>query len=160
MIDVDNPLAGPAVIARRRDDEIGISVPIHVSRAIQRGYGPILDRCIRRRYLTVACGVALLLLAGGYVASGRIGLILMPRVESDYAYVSATLPVGSAFERAAAVRDRLEDAARDVAAENGGEKLFEGVFALVNENTVEVFAYLTDAEVRLADMTPTPTTLA
>ena len=119
-----------------------------VSRAIQRGYGPILDRCIRRRYLTVACGVALLLLAGGYVASGRIGLILMPRVESDYAYVSATLPVGSAFERAAAVRDRLEDAARAVAAENGGEKLFEGVFALVNENTVEVFAYLTDAEVR------------
>jgi len=119
-----------------------------VARGIYHVYGPVLDFCIRFRYATVAVGLAVLALVGSYVASGRIGIILMPRVEADYAFVSATLPVGSPLERGTAVRDRLEEAARQVAAANGGEQLFEGTFAIVNENTVRVYAYLTDAGVR------------
>jgi multidrug efflux pump subunit AcrB len=119
-----------------------------VRRAIFRGYGPVLDACIRVRYLTVAVGVGILALIGGYVASGRIGVILMPRVEADHAYVSAVLPVGSPLARAAEVRDHLEKAANHVGEENGGEQLLEGVFALIRENEVEVRAYLTDPGVR------------
>ena len=118
------------------------------SRGIRRVYGPMLDACIRVRYLTVAVGIAVLAAVGGYVASGRIGIILMPRVEADHAYVAAVLPVGSPFARAAAVRDQLEDAANQVAAENGGDELLEGVFALVRENEVTLRAYLTDVGVR------------
>jgi len=119
-----------------------------VARAIQNGYGPFLDFCIRFRYLTVALGVAVLAGIGAYVASGRIGIILMPRVESDYSYVSATLAVGSPMARVAAVRERLERAARNVAEANGGDRLLEGVFALIRENVIEVRAYLTDPGVR------------
>ncbi len=119
-----------------------------VSRAIHSVYGPVLDFCIRFRYATVAVGLALLAAIGGYVASGRIGIILMPRVEADYAYVSATLPVGAPFARAAAIRDQLEEAARQVGREHGGEQLFEGTFAIVRENVVSVYAYLTDSGVR------------
>ena len=119
-----------------------------VSRAIHSFYGPALDRCVRYRYITVAVGIAVLAVIGGYVASGRIGFILMPRVEADYAYVSAVLPVGSPLSRSSVVRDRLEKAAVAVGAENGGDQLFEGVFAVVDENEVEVYAYLTDSDIR------------
>ena len=119
-----------------------------VSRWIDRGYGPALAACIRGRYVTLAVGLAILIGVAGYVASGRIGFILMPRVESDYAFVSATLPVGCPFAHSAAVRDRLEKAANSIAAENGGNRLIEGVFAVVKENEVQVRAYLTPPKVR------------
>ena len=117
-------------------------------RAVHRLYGPFLDWCVRHRYLTSAAGLAVLAAVAGYVFSGRIGMVLMPRVESDHADVTAVLPVGSPMARAEAVRDRLVSAAQAIADENGGETLVEGVFAMVEENVVEVSAYITDPEVR------------
>ena len=117
-------------------------------RAIQNLYGPFLDFCVRHRYVTIAAAAAILVAVAGFVAGGRIGMILMPRVESDQANVTAVLPVGSPLARAAAVRDELEDAARAVARRNGGDQLFEGVFTVIRENTIEISAYLTDADVR------------
>jgi multidrug efflux pump subunit AcrB len=80
-----------------------------------------------------------------YVLSGRIGIILMPRVEADQSVVTATLPYGSSFEKAAEVSDYLVDKAESVIAANGGDELAEGVFSLINENKVEVIIYLTEA---------------
>ena len=115
---------------------------------ISRVYTPFLDLCIRFRLVAIALGVAALILIGGYVQSGRIGIIMMPRAEADVSVVTATLPYGSPLSRAREVRDRLVTAARQVTAANGGEKLFEGIFALIDENVVEVTVYLTDADIR------------
>ena len=49
--------------------------------------------------LGVAGAVAVLAATIGYIASGRMGFETFPRVESDYAYVSASLPYGSPIER-------------------------------------------------------------
>ena len=117
-------------------------------RGVARFYGPLLRTAVRWRYLTVAAGFALLACVAGYVFSGRIGMILMTRVEADYAFATATLPVGCPLSQATAVRDRLERVANQVAAENGGEALCEGVFALIRENVIEMRAYLTDPDVR------------
>jgi multidrug efflux pump subunit AcrB len=117
-------------------------------RWVARYYGPLLRGAVRMRYLTVAAALALLALVAGYVFSGRIGMILMPKVEADYAFATATLPVGCPMSQATDVRDRLERAAHKVADAHGGEKLCEGVFAVVRENVVEMRAYLTDPEVR------------
>ncbi len=117
-------------------------------RFIENVYGPFLDRCLRWRFLTVAVGIALLTAILGYVMSGRMGLILMPRVEADYAVVTAVLPYGSPMSSAEAIRDRLVTAANAVAKEHGGERLVEGTFAVIRENQVEVFVYLTDPDVR------------
>jgi multidrug efflux pump subunit AcrB len=119
-----------------------------VIRFIENIYGPFLDRCIRHRYTTVAVGIAILILVAAYVRSGRIGMILMPRVEADRAFVTATLPYGSAFEKASQVCDTLVRAAEKVVAENGAEGLGSGVYAVIEENTVEVSIYLTDPDVR------------
>ncbi len=119
-----------------------------VARFINRGYGPFLDFCIRWRALTVALGLAVLVVVVGYALSGRIGMILMPRVEADTAEVTAVLPVGSAVAKVEVVRDRLINAMAAVAAENGGDHLLDGVSSRIDENQVEVKARLTDADVR------------
>ena len=124
-------------------------------------YMPFLDLCIRFRVVTVAVGAAALIVVLGYVASGRIGVILMPRVESDVSVVTATLPYGSPVSRARQVCRKLIAAAQETAAANGGTELVEGIFALIDEsgagstqtgrmgrNSVEVTVYLTDPDVR------------
>ncbi len=119
---------------------------------IRNRYGVFLGYMLKRRYTVLAFGVALLLGLGGYVASGRMGLEMFPRVESDFAYCSASLPYGAAAARLEAVEKRLVDAARTVIRENGGTQLAKGVFSTVNDNTVTVRLFLT-----AADQRPLPT---
>ena len=122
-----------------------------LSRFIETRYRPALELCIRWRWLTVACGLSLLLIITTYVMSGRIGMILMPRVESDRAVVTAALPAGSPLKAARDVQGRLVKGMEAVAAENGGEQLLQGIFALVDEGTVEITAYLQPPGVRPLD---------
>ncbi len=98
---------------------------------IHRIYRPFLDRCSAWRYVTIAVGLAVLILCGAYVASGRLGFTLSPRVQSDFAYATAELPYGSPVANTKAVRDKLLAAADEVIAENGGDKLSQGVYAKI-----------------------------
>ena len=115
---------------------------------IERVYGPVLGVALRGRVLTLALAAGLLVLTLGYVKSGRLGFILMPKVEADVSAVTAKLPYGSPMAKARLVREQLVSAAEAVVEAHGGEVLSEGVFALINENQVEVMVYLTDPEVR------------
>ncbi|ACN13213.1 putative H+-transporting two-sector ATPase, gamma subunit (AcrC-family protein) [Desulforapulum autotrophicum HRM2] len=119
-----------------------------VARFINRVYDPFLYLCIRWRTLTVALCLTVLIVLVSYALSGRIGIILMPRVESDHADVTAVLPVGSPMEKVAAVQEKLSTAMNTVASENGGDQLLKGIFSKIEENQVEVRAYLTDVGVR------------
>jgi multidrug efflux pump subunit AcrB len=119
-----------------------------LARFIRNVYGPFLQSCIRWRYLTLSVGLAIFMIMAGYVHSGRIGMILMPRVEADQAVATAVLPVGSPVSRAIEVRDQLEQAAREITAQNGGPRLVRGLFSLISDNEVEVFVHLTAADVR------------
>jgi len=117
-------------------------------RGVGRWYGPFLHRSLRWRYVTIALGVGVLLVTVGYVRSGRMGFELFPKIESDYALVTATLPFGTAYEQTAAVQNTLVAAAQAVAAENGGSRLVAGIFAEIQGNTAKVRLYLTPPEVR------------
>jgi len=119
-------------------------------------YRPLLDRCVTWRYISVAVGSGILILCGAYVASGRLGMTLMPKVESDYAFARAELPYGSAVADSEAIRDRLLNAAEEVVAENGGTRLQEGTYSKIGgagrdisgSHVVSVQIFLTDAETR------------
>lgn len=111
-------------------------------------YGPFLALVLRWRYVCLGIGVAVLLLCMGYIRSGRLGFELFPKIESDYAKVTATLPFGSAFERTTAVQQRLVAAAQAVTAESGGDALMEGIYAVILGNEAEVRVYLTPPERR------------
>ena len=115
---------------------------------VDRVYARFLDFCIRFRVMTVAVGVAVLIVIVGWVDSGRIGMILMPRVESDQAVVTALLPYGSPLSRAEEVRDKLVKTADALVAEHGGDRLSLGIYDVIRDNQVEVRVYLTDPKTR------------
>jgi multidrug efflux pump subunit AcrB len=115
---------------------------------IRRFYRPFLHWCLRERYLTLTVALALCMAVWGYVASGRIGVSLMPRIEADQSVARAMLPIGSPASRAVEVRDHLMAAARQVVEQNGGDRLVRGIFALINDNRVDIFLYLTDVDKR------------
>jgi multidrug efflux pump subunit AcrB len=119
-----------------------------VSRFIESRYRPLLKLSLRWRGLTIAIGMGVLMIILSYVMSGRIGMILMPRVESDRAVVTAVLPAGSTLAAAEVVQKRLVGGIERMAAANGGDKLLQGVYAEVNESEVGVTAYLTPPGVR------------
>ncbi len=115
---------------------------------IYKIYGPVLELCVKQRAFTLTTATVILLVSLGYVQSGRLGLILMPRIEADQAVASATLPVGSPLAHMLEVEQTLLDSANKVAEESGGDDLVTGYTSSINENTVEVSMLLTPPEIR------------
>jgi multidrug efflux pump subunit AcrB len=115
---------------------------------IHHVYGPMLEKTLRFRYLTAALLLAVLITTAGYVKSGRIRMILSPRVESDQTVATATLPYGSPITDMERVRDQLLDGLEKIADGNGKEQLLESVYALINGNVVEINGYLTPPAIR------------
>jgi len=111
-------------------------------RFINNVYGPILERILSIRYFAVVFLIAVLVVTAAYVKSGRIRMILSPRVESDRAVVTATLPYGSPASEMIRVRDALLTGLDKVVASYDEDVLLEGVFAMIDDNEVEVNAYL------------------
>jgi multidrug efflux pump subunit AcrB len=121
-------------------------------------YGPFLRISLSYRYITLALGIALLILSIGYIESGRIGMTMFPREESDYAVSTAVLPYGSSVTKTKAVQAKLIDAAQKVAQKNGGRNLVQGIFAEIgaparHSNTIgghvsEIRVFLTSPEQR------------
>lgn len=115
---------------------------------IEKYYRPFLHFSIRWRGVTVAVGVAVLLVVISFVVSGRIGMILMPRIESDRAVVTAVLPAGTPIEQVWLVQGKLLAGMERVAADNGDDELLQGIFSRIRENEVRVTAYLTPPGIR------------
>ncbi|MCP4350088.1 MAG: efflux RND transporter permease subunit [Desulfobacterales bacterium] len=148
----------PAHIGHQRDRKYGgISGWIHARqrrfsdaflRMVDRIYGPFLSTALNWRYLTISIGIAVLLFTYGFVKSGRMGFELFPKIESDYARVTATVPFGTAFEKTKQVQEILVQAALEVVEENGGDKLMDGTFAWIYGNSAQVRLYLTPPDVR------------
>lgn len=119
-----------------------------IARSIENLFGPLLDLVLRARYLTVSLSLAVLFVVVGYIASGRLGFQMAPKVEADYSVVSAVLPYGSPLSALEDVSLRLVRAVQEVADENGGLELMRGVRASIRQNQLFVVAYLTDPDVR------------
>ncbi|MBN2447597.1 MAG: efflux RND transporter permease subunit [Phycisphaerae bacterium] len=148
----------PAHLAHvRRDGGTFIGRGIHsfqerlsraISRMIERGFGPLLDRVLKLRYLTLGTATAVLILIGGYIYSGRMGLVLMPKVEGDEVDATAVLPYGAPLSRLEAVRDQLQQSLDSIGAQYDGNRLIKSVVARIDDNQVQVTGYLTDPDVR------------
>lgn len=115
---------------------------------VNQRYGPFLHKAIHWRYLTLAIGIAVLLVTIGYVRSGRLGFELFPKIESDYSLVTASLPFGTSFENAKRVERELIMSSREIIEKHGGKTLVDGVFSGIQDNIVEIRMYLTPPDVR------------
>ena len=121
--------------------------------AVHRFYTPFLGLILRWRYVSFGIAIAILIVTVGYIRSGRLGFELFPKIESDYAKVTATLPFGSAYSKTEKVQQKLVSEAKAAAADNGGTKLVEGIYAVVNNNIAEVIVYLQPPGIRTMSTT-------
>ncbi|MFO7752635.1 MAG: efflux RND transporter permease subunit [Desulfobacteraceae bacterium] len=112
---------------------------------VTRIYGPFVQLALKNKYMVIALSIAVLMAAAGYVKSGRMGMTLFPSVESDYAFASAVLPVGSSDKNIERVKTSLTRAAERVIEENGGDELSLGIFSLVTDNEISMRVFLTPA---------------
>jgi len=115
---------------------------------VKKYYGGFLFRLLQYRYIVIAFGIALLMTTVGFVSSGRMGMMMFPKVESDYAFCEIVLPYGTPSGTLQKVEQFLVQKAHEVIEENGKDHLSTGVFSRVRDNQVRVRLYLTDPDVR------------
>lgn len=120
---------------------------------IQKIYLPSLRRIIDSRYLFIVFMIAVLLVSLSYVKSGRLRIILMPRVEADQAVVTATLPLGSPVTELQRVENMLFSSLQKVIAAHETPNLVENTTGLIDENIVRIRANLPPANLRTVNTT-------
>lgn len=123
---------------------------------IKNVYGPSLRLSLRFRYVSMTIGIVILLITISYVKSGRMGMTMFPRVESDFSYVSATLPVGVPVAETTRVHDRLMTTANRLIEEIGPEKQVKSVLSYIDNNTTWIQVHMVppdDRQVSTSDFT-------
>ena len=96
-------------------------------RFIQRVYEPLLDRCLRYRYITLSAALAILLLVSGYAWSDHMGMVLMPELAADEIEAAVRLPVGTTTEKAAKVAMAITESTRKMFEEHNLYEVAEGI---------------------------------
>lgn len=101
---------------------------------IERVYRPMLDFAMRYRYATVSLFVGVMLVVFAVVMSGNLRFVFFPRIESEFASATLTMPPGTPFAvtdrhiaRMTEVMQQMQQEYRD---EVTGAPLIEGIFTL------------------------------
>ena len=115
---------------------------------INKIYIPFVKLSLHFRYISSALFLFVLIVMGGYAASGRLPIVMFPTIESDFSYTVAVLKIGTPLNDVKAVEARLIKTAKEVIEENGGEKLSYGIHSQVNENKITMRTYLTNIDIR------------
>ena len=105
-------------------------------RLIHHGYRPLLERCLRWRYLTVSIGVALLSVTIALYAGNWIKFAFFPQVPADNVAAMLTMPLGTRAEVTARAVSRLETSAVQLQNElesGNDEKIFMHMLAVVGD---------------------------
>jgi len=75
---------------------------------------PAVARAVRYRYLTLAAGFGLLVIAGSLVSTGAVRFIFLPDLEANTIRATVEFPVGTPFESTESAAARLVEAANVV----------------------------------------------
>jgi multidrug efflux pump subunit AcrB len=121
-------------------------------RWVSQSYGHFLNGVLNQRYLTVTVAISLLVLVLSYTLSGRMGMGLFPKTDSDFAKATLVLPYGTPIEKTQKVVEILTKNARKVADNHPkGHLLIRGISAQMGHNgthTALIMVYLAAPEIR------------
>ena len=92
-----------------------------LSFVISRLYSPLLDFCLRWRYLSVAASLAIIFATCGLFMGGWIKFHFMPKVDADNAVAFVSMPQGTPAEITRRAALRLEESARKLEAQLAAE---------------------------------------
>ncbi len=101
-----------------------------------RAYRPVLELALRWRYVTLAIGLATLIITAGMAGGGLLRFEFFPSVEADFMSAAVTMPQGTPAEMTSNVVRRLEASAAQVRREmedRTGRDLFQHVYAAVGD---------------------------
>ncbi len=122
---------------------------------LEASYQRIASWCVEHRYVTVASGIAVLIISLGMVAGGRLPFTFLPSDDTEVVIVNLRLPMGSSLAATSAVGARLEDAAtaepetRSITSVYGTVVDWEsGAEEAVSGNVAQFFIELHPVEVR------------
>ncbi|OKY75393.1 MAG: cobalt-zinc-cadmium resistance protein [Desulfobulbaceae bacterium DB1] len=152
----------PAHLAHQKEKtRSGINALLHAGQQkfstgftgwVRTSYDPFLGFVLSYRYITMTISCAVLIITLAYAFSGRMGLEMFPKVESDYARASLTMPYGIALEKTEAIAAQVLAAARRTAEETGHQQdLVEGFFTEIAEDgshKATITVYLADPDIR------------
>ena len=139
--DPKNPLL---IFIGRKQQKISAAI----TSLINNVYGPFLRFSLKFRYVSLTIGLVVLMITIAYVKSGRMGMSLFPKVESDYSYAKVILPVGVPVAETLAVSRMLMAKANRIADEIGREQQLEGILAYIDSNQTSIQVFMTDPDVR------------
>jgi multidrug efflux pump subunit AcrB len=124
---IESQLILPMHLAHRRpESEPGenrlmsgwLALQDKVSTSLQRlatdVYQPAVVWALRWRYLTIASGVATLIITLSLFVGGHIQFQFFPSIEGTHLYATLTMPEGTPIERTAEAVERLEAAAEEL----------------------------------------------
>ncbi len=77
-------------------------------------FARFVERAVRWRYVTLACGFLVLILTIGYVRGGHIKFSLMPKVDADNVWATLSMPKGTSVEQTKDVVTILESSALEL----------------------------------------------
>nr|VFJ77839.1 MAG: Multidrug efflux pump subunit AcrB [Candidatus Kentron sp. FW] len=83
-----------------------------LERGIRDFYQPLLVRALEHRFLTLTLFVGISFVLIGFAVSGRYGFVFFPRVQSEMARATLSMPVGTPVEVTTGHGERMEDIAR------------------------------------------------
>ena len=75
---------------------------------VRRCYEPALDAALRWRYLTLAVGLATLMLTGGFALAGWTNFQFAPSIENEFMTASITMPLGTPADATAEAVAKFE----------------------------------------------------
>ncbi len=115
-------------------------------------YGSFLELTLNHRYLTVIIAFSILITTLSFALSGRMGMSMFPKTESDFAQATMSLPYGTPVDKTQAIVDYLVTAARRSADKiEQGDQLIRGIFAEIGKDgshKATIRTYLAPPEIR------------
>ncbi|MFQ5441169.1 MAG: efflux RND transporter permease subunit [Thermodesulfobacteriota bacterium] len=99
-------------------------------------YRRILDLSLRRRYVTLASSIAVLLITAGLVGGGIVKFHFMPEVDGDFVMASLRMPVGTPVVETGRMEEYIVKKAEKIIEEydakrSGGSSILRHVFSIV-----------------------------
>ncbi len=124
-----------------------------LDRAIAGYYRPFLDRCLRRKGVTLSVFVGMLIVvAVGIQAGGHVGFAFQPSIPQDFIRAEYTFPSGVPFSTVKDATRELEDSAyrvqKDLEEQYPDAKIFKATMAFASGRGARAFFVLEPGESR------------
>jgi multidrug efflux pump subunit AcrB len=120
----------------------------NLEKFVNKIYAPFLSWTLQNKTISLLVTFSILLLSVTYAISGRMGMEMFPKQESDYAKLTLTMPFGTPFSKTYAIVDRIIKNAYEA---NPKEGFITGAFAEIgkkgSQNAI-VRIYLADPKIR------------